>query len=94
MDLELSAKQTAVVLIDLENGIVGWEPAPHAAACVQRGTDLSARMGWVRSTSESVAALKAYGRASKTRLKGVSVARRNWVKPACWTTSRICFSPA
>src|SRR6266516_2617995 len=35
-----------------------------------------------------------YGRASKTRLNGVSVARRNRVRPPEVTTSRIRASPA
>ena len=35
-----------------------------------------------------------YGRTSKTRLKGVSAARRNRVKPASVTTCRMAASPA
>jgi len=35
-----------------------------------------------------------HGRASYTKLKGVSMARRKRVKPAEFTTSRIRFSPA
>ena len=35
-----------------------------------------------------------YGRASYTRLNGVSAARRKRVKPPVWTTSRIRASPA
>ena len=35
-----------------------------------------------------------YGRASNTRLNGVSAARRNPMKPACETTLRIALSPA
>ena len=37
---------------------------------------------------------RTYGRASYTRLNGVSAARRKRVKPPAWTTSRIRASPA
>src|SRR6266481_1011769 len=38
--------------------------------------------------------LKLQGRASKIKLNGVCVARRNWEKPPAVTTSRRRFSPA
>src|SRR6266850_1122793 len=38
--------------------------------------------------------LKPQGRASKIKLNGVCVARRNWEKPPAVTTSRSRFSPA
>ena len=40
------------------------------------------------------AAAQIHGRASYTILNGVSAARRNRVKPAALTTSRMRFSPA
>jgi len=38
MSLELNAKKTALVAIDLQNGIVGRDPKPHAAADVMART--------------------------------------------------------
>ena len=45
-------------------------------------------------TESSDAARRGYGRASKIRLNGVCVARRNLVNPPDVTTSRKRFSPA
>jgi hypothetical protein len=44
--------------------------------------------------SDFLAGSARYGRASKIKLKGVCVARRNRVNPPLVTTSRSRFSPA
>ena len=46
------------------------------------------------SRSHQLVAQAAYGRASRTMLKGVSAARRTLEKPPFWMTSRSFVSPA
>ncbi len=77
---------------------VGLVRDPHAVAL-----DVAARVGipgarllvrGARGGSVTRAPRERHGRASNTRLNGVSATRRNRVKPAASTTSRIRASPA
>jgi isochorismate hydrolase len=67
MELRLDPKSTALVLIDLQKGIVGRQPAPHSsnkvlAKCAEMHNfsikNIFPRMGRVRSTEEILGALR------------------------------------
>jgi len=69
--------------------------APRAQRAGGGGGQAKSRMmRLVRTGSRRCGAWCRHGRASNTRLNGVSAARRNRVKPAAVTTSLILASPA